>query len=394
MPDQIIRVYPASGANAMLPLTPANGYTPTVIFCGGTILPDAAWGDYGYPAVDTWTVAASQACHRITPEPADNSAPAYVQDDNLPVGRSMGQFVALPDGTMLLLNGAQYGVAGYGQRTGQTPTFAQMPYGESLATGPVLQPVIFNPSAPAGSRFSAAGLSSSTIPRMYHSSAVLLPDGSVMVAGSNPHADVVVNTVYPTTWTAEYFYPPYFSAKIRPVPSGIPTTLTYGGDHFDITIPSSSYSGSVDTAAAATTVWLMRQGFTTHAMNMGQRSMQLNTTYTIKTDGTILVHTAQLPPNPNLFQPGPAFLFVTISGIPSNGTYVIVGNGQYGNQPTALQSVLPANTNEATASSTSGSSSSSATAKSSKTNGATSSYAATGSMFSLLLAVAMMLVLS
>jgi hypothetical protein len=70
--------------------------------------------------------------------------------------------------------------------------------------------------------------------------------------------------------------------------------------------------------------------------------MQLNNTYTVNSDGTILVHTAQLPPYPNLFQPGPAFLFVTISGIPSTGTYVIVGNGQIGTQPTTPASVLPA----------------------------------------------------
>ncbi|KAI0253523.1 glyoxal oxidase [Lactifluus subvellereus] len=330
MPGQIVRVYPASGANTMLPLTPANKYVPTIIFCGGTNMPDAAWGDYAYPAVDTWTIAASQDCHRITPEPADGSAPAYIQDDNLP-------FIALPDGTMLLLNGAQYGVAGYGQRTGTTPTFAQMPYGESLATGPVLQPLIYSPNAPLGSRFSAAGLNPSTVPRLYHSSAVLLPDGSVMVAGSNPHADVTMNTIYPTTYAVEYFYPPYFSATTRPAPQGIPTTLSYGGSYFDITVPASSYTGTVDTAAANTVVYLIRQGFTTHAMNMGQRSMQLNATYTIQPNGTIILHTSQPPPNPNLFQPGPAFLFVTINGIPSTGSYYASGH-----QVTATNSSGPA----------------------------------------------------
>ena len=35
MPDRIVRVYPASGATAMLPLTPKNKYTPTILFCGG-----------------------------------------------------------------------------------------------------------------------------------------------------------------------------------------------------------------------------------------------------------------------------------------------------------------------------------------------------------------------
>jgi len=216
-----------------------------------------------------------------------------------------------------------------------------MPYGESLATGPVGQPAIYNPNAPLGSRWSTVGLSSSKIPRLYHSSAVLLPDGSVMVAGSNPNYDVNLTTVYPTTYIAEYFYPAYFSAKTRPAPHNIPSTLSYGGSYFDITIPPSSYSGTADDAAGNTTIWLIRQGFSTHAMNMGQRIMQLNNTYTVQSDRTITLHTAQLPPNANLFQPGPAFVFVTINGIPSKGTYVIVGNGIVGPQPTAPASALP-----------------------------------------------------
>jgi hypothetical protein len=372
----------------MLPLTPYNAYTPTILFCGGQSgISDAQWGDYGYPHVDTWTVQASADCHRITPEPADGSAPTYVADDSLPVPRSMGQFIALPDGTMLLLNGAQYGTAGYAYQTSTTP-IGQMPYGMSLATGPVLQPVIYNPNAPAGSRWSSAGLSSSTIPRMYHSSALLLPDASVFIAGSNPNPDVNQNTYYPTTYTAEQFYPPYFNAKVRPVPQNVPKTLSYGGNPFDITVPSSSYTGNPNDAAGNTTVWVIRQGFTTHAMNMGQRSLQLNNTYTVQNDGTIILHTAQLPPHPNLFQPGPAFLFVTIAGIPSNGTYVIVGNGQLGPQPTSAASVLPASVRSEQANSGNSGSSNP------KKNAATRIWAGYDGLVSLMVSVILTLALS
>jgi Domain of unknown function (DUF1929) len=356
MPEQIIRVYPASGANAMLPLTPANNYTPTIIFCGGQSMNDNDWGTYAYPNIDTWTVPASSKCHRITPEPLDGSAPAYVEDDGLSVGRTMGQFIALPDGTLLIVNGASNGTGGYGEQTGTTTTYGQMPYGQSLAAGPIGQPALYNPNASAGRRWSTAGLNSSTIPRLYHSSALLLPDGSVLLAGSNPNPDVNLTTIYPTTYTAEIFYPPYFSAKTRPVPQNIPTSLSYGGGLFNITVPSSSYTGDANVAASNTTVWLIRPGFSTHAMNMGQRIMQLNNTFTVQNDGTIVLHTAQLPPYPNLFQPGPAFLFVTISGIPSNGTYVLVGNGQIGPQPRAPASVLPPSVRSASSVSHSGTS--------------------------------------
>ncbi|KAI6038557.1 putative copper radical oxidase [Pisolithus marmoratus] len=343
MPGNVVRVYPASGAVAMLPLTPANNWTPTILFCGGSDMPDSYWGNYSYPYYNTWDYPASKDCQRLTPEPQDGSSPAYEQDDDMLEGRTMGQFIALPDGTMLVVNGGSNGTAGYAQATGMTPKFSDMPYGESLATGPVGTPAIYNPNMPKGSRWSNAGLGNSNIPRLYHSSAMLLPDASVMIAGSNPNIDVNLSTIYPTTYTVEVFYPPYFSASVRPQPTGVPTQLSYGGAYFNITVPATSYSGSANAAAANTTVVLSRGGFTTHAMNMGQRHLQLNNTFTVNSDGSYVLHVAQAPPNPNIFQPGPALLFVVVNGIPSNGTMVIVGSGNIETQPTSAVSDLPPN---------------------------------------------------
>ncbi|GJE92328.1 glyoxal oxidase N terminal domain-containing protein [Phanerochaete sordida] len=342
MPDNLVRVYPASGANAMLPLTPANNYSQTVLFCGGNDMPDNAWGNYSWPFINTWDYPASSKCHRIEPEPADGSAPAYVEDDPMPEGRTMGQFIHLPDGTMLVVNGGLNGTAGYSTQTLETLSYSDMPYGMSLASGPVGRPAIFDARKPAGQRWSSDGLATSNIPRLYHSSALLLPDASVLIAGGNPNVDVNLTTVFPTTYKAERFYPPYFSAAVRPSPQNVPKTISYGGPSFDITVPAASYSGSANDAADNSTVVIIRPGFTTHAMNMGQRYMQLNNTYTVNSDGSITLHVAQAPPNPNLFQPGPALLFVTVNGIPSNGTLVTVGNGQIGTQPTAAIAELPA----------------------------------------------------
>ena len=366
MPNGVARVYPASGATAMLPLTPANNWTPTILFCGGSAMSADDYGNYSFPAINTWDFPASNDCQRITPEPTDGSSPTYVQDDDMIQGRTMGQFIILPNGKMLVVNGGANGTAGYATATGQTPNIGLMPFAESLASGPIGQPAIYDPNASAGSRWSNTGLATSSIARLYHSSAMLLPDGSVMIAGSNPNIDVNTTAIYPTTYKAEYFYPSYFSAKLRPQPSGIPQTLSYGGNSFDITIPASSYSGSGNTAAANATVVLTRGGFTTHAMNMGQRYLQLNNTYTVNSDGSITLHTAQVPPNPSLLTPGPALLWVTINGIPSNGTMVQVGNGQIGTQPTSAASSLP---NSVQLSSASGSGSGS---KTGGTNGVTS----------------------
>ncbi|KAJ7505434.1 glyoxal oxidase [Mycena galericulata] len=341
MPGQVVRVYPASGGVAMLPLTPANNYSQTLLFCGGSNMPDAAWGDYSFPAINTWDYPASADCQRITPEPSDGTAPAYVQDDPMLETRTMGQFIILPTGELLMVNGGNNGTAGYATATGQTTNFAEMPFDMSLASGPVGTPAIYNPNAAAGSRWSNAGLSSSKIARLYHSSAILLPDASVLIAGSNPNVDVNTTAVFPTQYQAEIFYPPYFSASTRPVPSGIPSTITYGGSPFDVTIPASSYSGAGNDAAANTTVVLMRPGWTTHGMNMGQRYLQLNNTYTVNSNSSITFHVSQAPPNANLFQPGPAFVYVVVNGVPSNGTYVLVGSGSVETQPTNSVVALP-----------------------------------------------------
>ena len=89
-------MYPASGAVAMLPLTPANNYTPTLLFCGGSDMPEAYYGNYSWPYYNTWPYPASTDCQRLTPEPEDGSLPAYEQDDDMLVGPTMGQFVTLP----------------------------------------------------------------------------------------------------------------------------------------------------------------------------------------------------------------------------------------------------------------------------------------------------------
>ena len=55
MPNGVVRVYPASGAVAMLPLTPVNDYTPTLLFCGSSDMPEAYYGPY----YNTWTASVS-----------------------------------------------------------------------------------------------------------------------------------------------------------------------------------------------------------------------------------------------------------------------------------------------------------------------------------------------
>lgn len=62
----------------------------------------------------------------------------------------------LPDGTFLVLNGAQAGVAGFG-----------------LGSDPNLNALLYDPTQPVGQRFSILG--NTIVARMYHSEATVSP---------------------------------------------------------------------------------------------------------------------------------------------------------------------------------------------------------------------------
>lgn len=66
-----------------------------------------------------------------------------------------------------------------------------------------------------------------------------------------------------------------------------------------------------------------------------------NTTYTGNSDGTATLHVSQLPPNPAILAPGPAFIYVVVNGIPSVGQMIMVGSGKIAKQPTTLPADLP-----------------------------------------------------
>lgn len=107
-----------------------------------------------------------------------------------PSKRVMTCMVTLPDGTYLIMNGAQQGVAGFG-----------------LATDPNLNAIMYDPEQPVGSRFSILG--STNIARMYHSEAILLQDGRVLVSGSDPE-----DNRYPQEYRVEVYVPPYLDGGL------------------------------------------------------------------------------------------------------------------------------------------------------------------------------------
>ena len=81
-------------------------------------------------------------------------------------------------GTVRLTCMFHEGTAGYGNTS--------FTIGQSYADQPILAPIIFNANAPAGQQWSRDGLSPSTVPRMYHSSVTLLPDGKSQYTLQHP----------------------------------------------------------------------------------------------------------------------------------------------------------------------------------------------------------------
>jgi hypothetical protein len=94
--------------------------------------------------------------------------------EHLPEPRLMGDAILTPDGKVFIVNGAKSGVAGYGNVRNEV--------GSSNAANPTYRPCLYDPLAPAGQRFST-NFPSSSIERVYHSSATLIPDGRIWIAG-------------------------------------------------------------------------------------------------------------------------------------------------------------------------------------------------------------------
>lgn len=57
------------------------------------------------------------------------------------------------------------------------------------------------------------------------------------------------------------------------MPTGIPKSLGYGGKYFNIALSASDVGAASN--LDSTKVTIVRPGFSTHAMNMGQRFLQL-----------------------------------------------------------------------------------------------------------------------
>ncbi|KDQ22213.1 hypothetical protein PLEOSDRAFT_1109334 [Pleurotus ostreatus PC15] len=292
---------PFSASAVLLPLTQANNFTPEIMICGGSVVDDTL-EESQYSS----QTPASAQCARLVLTPAGIATGWKVE--SMPQPRLMVELILLPDGRVLAVNGAQTGVAGYNS------TFD--PVGlESNADKPALTAAVYDPDAPLGRRFSSADIPASRIPRMYHSTASLTPDGSVLLAGSNPNVQFTTEGRFPSEYRMEFLSPPYMFSN-RPTVNGVPATVDFGKTFtLNINLPPNVRDVSVS---------LMDLGFATHGVHMDQKLVQLQST--LSRNKKTLQITA--PRDGRLFSPGPGFLFiVTNEGVPSVGHKVLIGTG-------------------------------------------------------------------
>jgi hypothetical protein len=166
--------------------------------------------------------------------------------------------------------------------------------------------------------------------RTYHNTAVLLPDGSVLVGGHAPipaHYSYTNNIEHDLTEgtpaatannfrdpSFEIYRPPYLFAGDRPVIEDVQSGIAWGRA-FDVETRS---------AAEVSSVRLIRLPSLTHTVDANMRSIELS--FTRHGDSLEV----QAPPNGNIAPPGSYYLFInrgTGAGtVPSTAAIVNVGS--------------------------------------------------------------------
>ncbi|WP_327118274.1 kelch motif-containing protein [Streptomyces sp. NBC_01341] len=146
--------------------------------------------------------------------------------------------------------------------------------------------------------------------RNYHSGSVLLPDGRVMIFGSDPlYADRAGTRPGTFEQRIEIYTPPYLYRDGRPELTAGPARIARGGKGLFTTRHASSI----------TSAKLMRPGAVTHVTDTDQRSIALG----LEKSGDSI--TVTVPRNRALVPSGWYMLFVTdADGTPSEGMWVEV----------------------------------------------------------------------
>lgn len=274
------RTYPLEGTAVLLPQHAPYGDNLGVLICGGS------------------TEGSGNALDNCVTTYPDAPKPEWVIE-RMPSKRVMPCIAPLPDGTYLIVNGAQQGVAGF-----------------ALSDKPNLNAVLYDPTKKLGSRMTV--MDNTTIARLYHSEAITLLDGRVLVSGSDPQ-----DGKHPQEYRVEVFLPPYLlSGNPRPTFKLSKTDWEYSQE-ITFTLGGPARNGDIRAS-------LLGSVSSTHGNSMGARTLFPAVSCS---GGTTCTVTA--PPGPHICPPGWYQFFVLDGGIPAVGVFVRIGGdpAKLGNWP-------------------------------------------------------------
>lgn len=280
-PQQMARYLDTAGAGAWTNVASSSlvyrDYGSSVLYDDGKVL--IVGGNARDPNENAPTILPSHTAEVINLNVAQ---PAWRAVAPMSVGRRHHTATLLPDGKVLVTGGSA--LPGFDNEAGAVK-FAEQ----------------WDPAHEAWQP-----LAGYTRYRGYHSNALLLPDGRVLVAGGG-HPDPPGGTAQPNS---EIYSPPYLFKGARPTITNAPAQLAYG-QTFAVQTPD---------AASIAGVTLLRLGSVTHAFNQNQRINRLSFT---AAGGALNV---VAPANANLCPPGHYLLFVlNNNGVPSVARVVQIG---------------------------------------------------------------------
>jgi hypothetical protein len=204
----------------------------------------------------------------------NQAQPAWRETAPMAFPRSYHNLTLLPDGSVLATGGEK-----------TTDPFDQ--------TQAVFPAELWSPATETWTT-----MSSLSVPRFYHSIALLLPDARVLVAGGGRFGGTAVDDML----NAEIYSPAYLFRGTRPVIASAPNLISY----------NSSFSVGTTNPAQIAKVSLLRLGSVTHHFNVDQRYLSLP----FQTSSNAL--TVQAPADSTSALPGYYMLFILdTNGIPS-----------------------------------------------------------------------------
>ncbi len=268
------RTYNGMGSCVLLPIqwdgTDLSGEQKTkLMIVGGSTLLEP---NHDAPATDTAEIFEFDAQN-----PANSH---WRETTKMSTQRFMSDTVILPDGTVFMVNGAGKGQSDHNH--------------DSIRITELFDPM------------TEQWLPVADLPtdRLYHSTAILLPDARVLVGGSTGHDFPEVTNEF----RLDVFSPPYLFRGARPTITAAPDEIS-----FNTTIEVESPEADQITIAC-----IIRPGAVTHNNNMDQRYVKLG----IDQQGNGKL-TLKTPINGTVAQPGYYMLFlVNSNGVPSEAKFV------------------------------------------------------------------------